>query len=377
MTAVRRLTERTLPFAAPGEADTSAPGVARNVVLCGLESANGRVYPAPVLKAALAKYENKPVFIDHGRGERGVREWFGEVRNVTLRPDGRPQGDIHYPAGHSFAAEFRDRAKNFPRSLGMSHVALAKTRRGDDGREVVESIEEIESVDLVASPATNPNGLHESRGPTVFTWKRLAEWVTRHPKSTTGQIARVKRFAEDEAMGEMPALDAEPAADAEPDDTITAALQQAGHDAWDKCVAGEMTIQELMSKLKDILKDHGKYKGEPADEPEPAAKESRKPVDSWTVLAECQKAGYQQPRPSQLKVLSLMHEAADRAEFIKDCLDAHRGGAEKPESASRHATAGLREERDAHRQVAEGRDGKTEPAGPLSLSEGPLGWSIN
>jgi hypothetical protein len=374
MTAVRRLTERVnAPFAGC-RVDREA-GVISGMLVCGHVSDNQRDYPwGKGLAHKKGTYEGRFVNCDHGR-EATVDRRLGWLANEHTDAQGRPRADLHVLKAHPMADRVFEAAERNPALFGLSHGANCRTRT-ERGREVIEDIVDVESVDLVADPATT-KGFFESRGPTVFTWKRLAEWVTRHPKSTTGQIARVKRFAEDEAMGEMPALDAEPAADAEPDDTITAALQQAGHDAWDKCVAGEMTIQELMSKLKDILKDHGKYKGEPADEPEPAAKESRKPVDSWTVLAECQQAGYAAPRPSQLKVLSLMHEAADRAEFIRDCLDAHRGGAEKPESASRHATAGLREERDAHRQVAEGRDGKTEPAGPLSLSEGPLGWSIN
>jgi hypothetical protein len=96
-------------------------------------------------------------------GERKVREWFGTLRNVRIREsDGKPIADLHYPKTSQFTAEFEERASKFPASFGLSHVAVCETKRRN-GREVIEAIRRVESVDLVARPATNKS-LFESQG---------------------------------------------------------------------------------------------------------------------------------------------------------------------------------------------------------------------
>src|SRR5262245_7424977 len=123
-TTMARVTvsERQDPVLLTHGADVdSAPGVCKGVVLCGLESAHGRTYPREVFKKRVGLYANAPVFLDHADDRsqsRSVKQWFGEIRAVRLRADGRPEGDLHYPTSHSFAEEFKTRAKHFPKSLG-------------------------------------------------------------------------------------------------------------------------------------------------------------------------------------------------------------------------------------------------------------------
>src|SRR6185295_9697179 len=83
------------------------------------------------------------------------------LKNPRTRvSDRRTIADHHYPKNSAFTAEYEERATKFPRSLGFSHVAVCKTKRVN-GREVIEAIQRVESVDLVARPATNA-GIKES-----------------------------------------------------------------------------------------------------------------------------------------------------------------------------------------------------------------------
>lgn len=138
-----------------------ANGIAHGMAVCGFVSQNGRDYPKEVLARDKGVYEGSQVYIDHMERERKVREWFGELRNVRIRSsDGKPVADLHYPKTGAFTAEFEERAEKFPGSFGLSHVAVCKTRR-TNGRDVIEAIQRVDSVDLVARPATN-RGLFES-----------------------------------------------------------------------------------------------------------------------------------------------------------------------------------------------------------------------
>jgi hypothetical protein len=53
-------------------------------------------------------------------------------------------------------------AEHAPQNVGMSHNVLARTSRDDEGT-VVEAITKVQSIDLVADPATT-NGLYEHEG---------------------------------------------------------------------------------------------------------------------------------------------------------------------------------------------------------------------
>lgn len=160
------LTE-SAPFTGGGFRLDKANGVARGVAVCGFVSANGRDYPREVLRRDHKVYESANVFLDHqDGGERKVREWFGCLKNVRIREsDGKPVADLHYPKTSHFTAEFEERAELFPNSFGLSHVAVCETKRRN-GREVIEAIKRVESVDLVARPATNVS-LFESVQPAL------------------------------------------------------------------------------------------------------------------------------------------------------------------------------------------------------------------
>jgi hypothetical protein len=158
-----RLYEKTLQLTSP-RVDREN-GVIRGVRIIGRISKNGREYSDKALRQLAEMYEGISVNIDHpsrhepGR-ERGVSERFGELRNITKRANGI-FGDLHYSKSHSLANHVADLAEGLSSQLGLSHNAEG-TIVNQNGRNVVESVERVLSVDLVTEPATNA-GLFESR----------------------------------------------------------------------------------------------------------------------------------------------------------------------------------------------------------------------
>lgn len=143
--------------AIPQRIDRQA-GIIFGAKLLGRMSENNREYTEEALRGALQLYEGAPVYIDHvpsvkeARRVRNQGEHWGEVRNVRLAPDGL-YGDIHYLRHHPRTAEILERAERFPRFVACSHSAVgASVRRG--GRDVIDEIVKVRSVDLVTQPAT-------------------------------------------------------------------------------------------------------------------------------------------------------------------------------------------------------------------------------
>jgi hypothetical protein len=141
-------------------------GVIRGVKILGLASRNGRRYLPAALENAISLYEGAKVNINHPKGApnapRDYQERIGVLRNVAFRgeePAGGLFGDLHYNPRHLLAEQLAWDARHAPENVGLSHNVLAVTaRRGDET--VVESIARVQSVDLVADPATT-RGLFE------------------------------------------------------------------------------------------------------------------------------------------------------------------------------------------------------------------------
>lgn len=155
-----RLYERTI--AAPaGKVDRDGR-VIRGVKIIGRISKNGREYTADALRKARGLYEGAGVFIDHeltGGKTRTVNSRFGELRNVRFQDDAL-WGDLHYLASHPLAEMVLEVAERMPSKLGLSHAADGQTRN-IGGKVIVEHIHSVQSVDVVATPATT-GGLFES-----------------------------------------------------------------------------------------------------------------------------------------------------------------------------------------------------------------------
>lgn len=140
-------------------------GVVRGVKILGLQSRNGRTYRPEALAAAVPLYEGARVNVNHPKGgphaPRDYQDRIGQIRNVAAGRDGL-FADLHFNPKHALAEQLIWDAEHAPENVGFSHNVEARTsRRGE--RVVVEAIVRVESVDLVADPATT-RGLFESAG---------------------------------------------------------------------------------------------------------------------------------------------------------------------------------------------------------------------
>jgi hypothetical protein len=138
-------------------------GVLRGVKLLGPHSRNGRRYLPEALAEAVSLYEGAKVNVNHAHSgplaARDYRDRIGVIRAVEARADGL-FGDLHFNPRHALAEQLLWDAEHAPENVGLSHNVQARTRR-DGEQTVVEAIVHVQSVDLVADPATT-QGLFES-----------------------------------------------------------------------------------------------------------------------------------------------------------------------------------------------------------------------
>jgi hypothetical protein len=140
-----------------------AAGVIRGVKLLGLTSRNGRRYREEALTGAVSLYENAKVNINHPKGHplspRDYQDRLGVVRGVIFRANEGLFGDLHFNPKHALSEQLVWDAEHAPQNVGMSHNVLARTTREGEVT-VVEAITKVQSIDLVADPATTA-GLFE------------------------------------------------------------------------------------------------------------------------------------------------------------------------------------------------------------------------
>lgn len=146
-------------------------GIIRGVKLVGLESKNpipvGRSYPPDVLRSAVHHYEGLKVNVDHPAhpsDPRGVRDRIGMIQGARFVEGKGIFGDFKYNPKHALADQVAWEAVNNPKALGFSHNVRFKWHTQSGGKQVVESILGVRSLDLVADPATT-NGFFESIEP--------------------------------------------------------------------------------------------------------------------------------------------------------------------------------------------------------------------
>lgn len=138
-------------------------GVLRGVKLIGLESRNGRRYRESALAAAATLYEEAKVNVNHPKEgpltPRDYQDRLGVIRGVELRSGAGLFGDLHFNPKHALAEQLLWDAEHNPHNVGFSHNVLARLSRERE-LTVVEEITKVQSVDLVADPATT-QGLFE------------------------------------------------------------------------------------------------------------------------------------------------------------------------------------------------------------------------
>ncbi len=138
-------------------------GILRGVKLIGLESRNGRRYRESALALAATLYEEAKVNVNHPKEgpltPRDYQDRLGVIRNVELRTGEGLFGDLHFNPKHALAEQLLWDAEHNPHNVGFSHNVLARLSQEDETT-VVEEITKVQSVDLVADPATTA-GLFE------------------------------------------------------------------------------------------------------------------------------------------------------------------------------------------------------------------------
>ena len=133
-----------------------AGAVIHGVKILGLSSRNGRTYLPEALAEAARLYEGVKVNVNHPKGgplaARDYQDRMGVIRGVELRDEGL-FGEFHFNPKHALAEQLLWDAEHAAENVGFSHNVQARTaRRGD--QTVVEAIVRVQSVDLVADPAT-------------------------------------------------------------------------------------------------------------------------------------------------------------------------------------------------------------------------------
>lgn len=178
-----------------------ARGVLRGVKLLGLRSRNGRRYEEGALRKAIGLYEGSKVNVNHPERDplapRDYRDRLGIVRNVRVEAREGLFGDLHYNPSHPLAEQLAWDAQHAPENVGLSHNVLARTRR-EGGEVVVEAITRVQSVDLVADPATTA-GLFEqddqraANGGSASLQEEVAE-LRRQLQQAVAQTERERRL---------------------------------------------------------------------------------------------------------------------------------------------------------------------------------------
>jgi len=139
-------------------------GVIRGVKLLGLTSRNRRRYTPQALRAAASLYEGAKVNVNHPKGHpaspRDYQDRLGTVRAVEFREGAGLFADLHFNPKHALAEQLQWDAEQAPYNVGFSHNVQAVVKRVE-GELLVERITQVNSVDLVADPATT-RGLFES-----------------------------------------------------------------------------------------------------------------------------------------------------------------------------------------------------------------------
>lgn len=156
-----RLCEKVFLDAAPRV--DAEKGILYGVKLLGRQSRNNRIYGQSVMEAAVPLYKGMKVFVDHPRSsepDRSVDRWAGTIQNARFEGESI-FGDLKLRKKSPFFEGILEAAAEFPKDIGFSHVADGETRL-DGETEIVESIREVFSVDLVTDPATTA-GMYESK----------------------------------------------------------------------------------------------------------------------------------------------------------------------------------------------------------------------
>lgn len=179
-------------------------GVIRGVKILGIRSQNGRTYLAEAIERAAAFYEGAKVNVNHSKGgpagPRDYQDRIGVIRGVVVRSGEGLFGDFHFNPKHALAEQLIWDAEHAPQNVGFSHNVLARTARQGE-TVIVEEIIKVQSVDLVADPATTA-GLFESAGEEAGEARARAAGAGRLESATIDQLRQARPDLVDTLLAE-------------------------------------------------------------------------------------------------------------------------------------------------------------------------------
>lgn len=306
--AFTKLTEGVLQHIVAERVDREK-GVMLGVRMGGLVSKNKREYTPGAYKKAIKDglYEGKPCNVNHVKEGEQVSSYdrFGVWRNVrwSETPEPGPIGDLHYLKTHPLAERACEAAERSDLSgtFGMSHIADAcDVSYGKNGKVIIEGIEKVKSVDLVADPAT-VNGLYESKEPTPMKKNAKAALLEACPYPFQKKLI--------ESLDGLD-VEIELAEDLKPVEIIKACVNHlCGKLAVDESLKPDQKgkrIAEAASVQMQLL-DGPKVKEAEEDEEEEIV-EAAKPISIDAAFRICEQLEFA-PNQKQLKVLLKMDEA--------------------------------------------------------------------
>jgi hypothetical protein len=141
-------------------------GILYGVKVLGESSRNKRRYSEEAMRRAVSKYDGVKSYVDHPDRERLSEDrkfsaWSGVFKNPRYVEGKGIYADLHLRQKGTYFEGIIEAAQKFPTAVGFSHVAEGESHL-DGETEIVESIREVFSVDLVTDPATTA-GIFESR----------------------------------------------------------------------------------------------------------------------------------------------------------------------------------------------------------------------
>ncbi len=253
----------------PGMRIDREKGVLFGVKVLGNISANNREYPVATRQKAAPLYEGAKVNIDHPikPGEpRPLSSRYGILRNIRQEKEDGPFADLHFNPKHPLAETILWWAENEPAAIGLSHNAEGRVRTDPaTGRDIVEEITHVHSVDLVSDPATT-KGLFEGKGAMTKTVKQILEAVYTKPRQV-----KILELLEEDMAAAMDAAAQIASPEVTPEEQAAAAFK-----AMVLAVLDDASLDKAgkLAKIKEILAAEEKLVGAPAEpEGEPAAAE--------------------------------------------------------------------------------------------------------
>ncbi|WP_013626594.1 hypothetical protein [Rubinisphaera brasiliensis] len=226
-------------------------GVIRNVKLIGLKSRNGRRYLETALREAASMYEGAKCYLDHWRksDDRPTKDHFGKFTNVRFEEGKGLFADLHYLKSHPEADTIVERAERMPDTFGLSHNAVGTTRV-ENGEVLVESIQQVNSVDIVSEPGTNAS-LFESSPPEKSTMKTtLKSLLARHQKTSRTRERLYEMVAADVVPEET---EVEVQEESSPEDQLKAGLMAAIAKKLESATADELQKVLEIFGIEDSL----------------------------------------------------------------------------------------------------------------------------